>query len=119
MKKFLLIIFSCVSCIVAFPQSNAPRLIVRGDDMGFSHSGNLVLIKSFKEGIERSIEVIVLSPWFPEAVKMLKENPGVDIGIHLALTSEWDLVKWRPLEYAYSSHFFGAAFWMPDQRQKT
>lgn len=75
----------------------APRLIVRGDDMGYSHSGNLALLKCFKEGFQTSIEVIVPSPWFPEAVQMLKDNPGADIGIHLALTSEWDNVKWRPV----------------------
>ena len=28
---------------------------------------------------------------------MLAENPTVDVGIHLALTAEWDNVKWRPL----------------------
>jgi predicted glycoside hydrolase/deacetylase ChbG (UPF0249 family) len=78
-------------------QDKEIRLIVRGDDMGYSHSGNEALIKCYKEGIQKSIEVLVPSPWFPEAVKMLKENPGVDVGIHLTLTSEWDNVKWRPL----------------------
>ena len=28
---------------------------------------------------------------------MLAENPAVDVGVHLTLTSEWDNVKWRPL----------------------
>lgn len=65
--------------------------------MGYSHSGNLALIKSYQEGIQTSIEVIVPAPWFPEAVKLLAENPGSDVGIHLALTSEWDNIKWRPL----------------------
>lgn len=74
-----------------------PRLIVRGDDMGFSHSGNEALIKCYKDGIQTSIEIIVPSPWFPEAVKMLKENPNVDVGIHIALTSEWDNIKYRPI----------------------
>jgi CubicO group peptidase (beta-lactamase class C family)/predicted glycoside hydrolase/deacetylase ChbG (UPF0249 family) len=76
---------------------NAPRLIVRGDDMGFSHSADVALIKSYKQGIETSIEVIVPSPWFPETVKMLQQNPRVDVGLHFAITSEWDNVKWRPL----------------------
>lgn len=76
---------------------DAPRLIVRGDDMGFSHSGNEALIRCAREGIQTSIEVIVPSPWFPEAVRLLKENPDIDVGIHLALTSEWDNVKWRPV----------------------
>jgi predicted glycoside hydrolase/deacetylase ChbG (UPF0249 family) len=74
-----------------------PRLIIRGDDMGYSHSGNEALIKTYKEGIETSIEVIVPSPWFPEAVKLLQQNPTADVGIHLAITSEWDNIKWRPL----------------------
>ena len=76
---------------------DAPKLIIRGDDMGYSHSGNEALIKSYIEGIETSIEVIVPSPWFPEAVKMLAQNPKVDVGLHFAITSEWDNVKWRPL----------------------
>ena len=65
--------------------------------MGYSHSGNEAIMKSYKEGIERSAEIIVPSPWFPEAVKMLGENPGLDVGIHLAITSEWDNIKWRPV----------------------
>lgn len=90
------ILFS--ACIIsANAQQKTIRLIVRGDDMGYTHSGNEALIKSYTEGIETSIEVIVPSPWFPEAVKLLDQNPGVDVGIHLALTSEWDNVKWRPL----------------------
>ena len=75
---------------------NPIRLIVRGDDMGYSHSGNQALVQSSK-GIQTSIEVIVPSPWFPEAVKMLEQNPGLDVGVHLAITSEWDNIKWRPV----------------------
>ncbi|MFN8354072.1 MAG: ChbG/HpnK family deacetylase [Spirosomataceae bacterium] len=88
--------------ILANTLVNPPRLIVRGDDMGYSHAGNEALIKSYKEGIETSIEVIVPSPWFPEAVKMLAQNPKVDVGLHFAITSEWDNIKWRPLTDAPS-----------------
>lgn len=95
MKKILcLALFLQIHSLI---EAQPPRLIVRGDDMGYTHSGNEALIKCFKEGIETSIEVIVPSPWFPEAVKLLKQNPTVDVGIHLALTSEWDNIKWRPL----------------------
>ena len=65
--------------------------------MGFSHSGNVALMQSSLEGIQTSIEIIVPSPWFPEAVKMLQDNPKIDVGIHIALTSEWDNVKYRPV----------------------
>lgn len=33
---------------------------------------------------------------------MLADNPQVDVGIHLALTSEWDNIKWRPLTHCPS-----------------
>ncbi len=82
---------------VAFAQPEPPRLIVRGDDMGASHAVNEAILQCQKDGIQTSIEVIVPSPWFPEAVKMLAEIPTADVGVHLALSSEWDNVKWRPL----------------------
>lgn len=78
-------------------QQNPIRLIVRGDDLGSSHSANSALIKSYKEGIEKTVEVMVVTAWYPEAVKLLKENPGLDVGVHLTITSEWENVKWRPL----------------------
>ncbi|MES2646775.1 MAG: polysaccharide deacetylase family protein [Bacteroidota bacterium] len=96
MKKYTALLLGL--CFVAgISAQKAIRLIVRGDDMGYTHSGNEALIKCSKEGIQTSIEVIVASPWFPEAVKMLQQNPAIDVGIHLALTSEWENIKWRPL----------------------
>ena len=77
-------------------------LIVRGDDIGSCHAANVACIRAFKEGIVTSTEVMVPCSWFPEAVKMLNENPGLDVGIHLVLTSEWNNYKWRPLTCAPS-----------------
>jgi chitin disaccharide deacetylase len=99
-KQFLFAFLLLVWCAACAQQP--PRLMVRGDDMGFSHAGNEALIKCSREGIQTSIEVIVPSPWFPEAVKLLKENPAVDVGIHIALTSEWDNVKYRPVSHCPS-----------------
>lgn len=73
------------------------RLVVRGDDMGISQAVNQAIIDCYKNGIETSVELLVPGPWFLEAVEMLKENPGLDVGIHLTLTSEWELLKWRPV----------------------
>ncbi|GAB3997963.1 carbohydrate deacetylase [Spirosoma daeguense] len=95
--RFLLSALILLSSTFSFSQSTPPRLIVRGDDMGYSHAGNEAILKCFTEGIETSIEVLVPSPWFPEAVTYLVQIPAVDVGIHLTLTSEWDNLKWRPL----------------------
>ena len=79
------------------PSNGEVRLLARADDMGAAQSVNEACIKSYKEGIVRSVEVIVPGPWFLDAVRLIKETPGVDVGVHLALTSEWERVKWRPL----------------------
>jgi len=77
-------------------------LLVRADDIASFHDANIACIRSAKEGIVKSIEIMAPCAWFPEAVKMLNDNPSVDVGIHLVLTSEWDEVKWRPLTKAPS-----------------
>jgi len=105
-------------CVTSFAQAAPPRLIVRGDDMGYAHAGNEAIIKCYREGIETSIEVIVPSPWFPEAIKMLADNPNVDVGIHLALTSEWDHVKWRPVSDCPSLRDADGYFFPMIQRNK-
>lgn len=73
------------------------RLIVRGDDMGFCHAANLCFIEAYKKGIVTTAEVMVPPAWFDEAAKMLNENPGLDVGVHLTVTSEWDIYKWKPV----------------------
>jgi hypothetical protein len=78
------------------------RLIVRGDDMGSSQASNEAAVRCFKDGVMRDVEVMAVGPWFPQAARLLRENPGLDVGLHLALTSEWDNVKWRPLTTAPS-----------------
>jgi predicted glycoside hydrolase/deacetylase ChbG (UPF0249 family) len=80
----------------------AIRLIVQGDDMAAAHGINVATVEAYTHGILRSANVIVPGPWLPEAARLLKENPGIDAGVHLALTSEWSDVKWRPLTHAPS-----------------
>lgn len=100
--KHVLLLLCIAFAHTAFAQDAPPRLIVRGDDMGYAHAGNEAIMKTYHEGIMTSVEVIVPSPWFPEAVQMLADVPDLDVGIHLALSSEWDNIKWRPMSAAPS-----------------
>src|SRR6187402_2045178 len=84
------------------PPPTEIRLIVKGDDMGAGHGINVATIDAYKRGVLRTTNVIVPGPWFLEAARLLRENPGLDVGVHLAITSEWDNVKWRPLTHAPS-----------------
>ncbi len=70
--------------------------------MGFSHASNAGCIKAYQEGILTAVEVMVPGKYFLEAVEILKENPGLDVGIHLTLNSEWENLKWGPITNAPS-----------------
>ncbi len=100
----LLIALGCFTSLknIYAQQGEKIRLIVRGDDIGSTHAANVGHIKAYKDGILKVAEIMVPCPWFEEAVKMLNENPGLDVGIHCALTSEWENYKWRPLTHATS-----------------
>jgi predicted glycoside hydrolase/deacetylase ChbG (UPF0249 family) len=78
------------------------KLIVRADDMGFSRACNVACIKGYREGIITTVEVLVPGPWFLDAADLLADNPGLDAGVHLALTSEWANYKWGPVTNAKS-----------------
>ena len=95
MKTFVILIASFLFTLQAITQPT--RLIVRADDLGSSHSANEAILKSCLQGIVTSVEVMVNTAWFPEAVKLMQENPGIDVGLHLTITSEWENIKWRPL----------------------
>ena len=78
------------------------KLAVRMDDMGAFHSVNKAIMDAYNNGISQTVEVMPVGAWYPEAVKMINETPGMDVGIHLAITSEWENVKWKPLTKATS-----------------
>lgn len=100
MKKHLIfgiLILLIVASVRASAQPAKPRLLVRSDDMASSHAANVSCIEVATKGISRSVEIMVPCPWFFEAVQMLKQNPGIDVGVHLTVTSEWDGIKWGPI----------------------
>lgn len=78
------------------------RLLVRADDFGSTHAANLACIDAYRDGIVRSVELMVPCPWFEEGCRLLNEEPGLDAGVHLVLTSEWAEYRWRPLTHCPS-----------------
>lgn len=121
-KIIVLTIFAVVAFSMGLAQNKSGEicLIIRGDDIGSSHAANVACIKSYQEGIMRSVEIMVPCAWFPEAVRMLSENPGLDVGIHISITSEWENIKWRPVSNAPSltdkNGYFFPMIW-PDEKR--
>ena len=76
------------------------NLIVRADDIGFCHAANAAIIDAYQNGIVQSTEIMAPCPWFMDAVRLLNENKGLDVGIHLTLNCEWANYKWGPVTNA-------------------
>ena len=92
---FLILILAVSAGTNARDKGNV-RLIVRADDIGIARSVNEAVIDSYLNGIVTTVELMMPTPWFPDAVKLLEENPQINAGLHLTLTSEWENMKWRP-----------------------
>jgi hopanoid biosynthesis associated protein HpnK len=61
------------------------ELIINADDFGLSDGANRAIIKAWQEGILTSASLMVGGKSFQEAVMLAKENPGLQVGLHLTL----------------------------------
>ncbi|MBS02031.1 MAG: hypothetical protein CMQ24_04925, partial [Gammaproteobacteria bacterium] len=69
-------------------------VITHADDMGFCHAATAECLQS---DATSCASVLVNAPWFPEAERLCRDNPGFDVGVHLTLTSEYDGIRWSAL----------------------
>jgi predicted glycoside hydrolase/deacetylase ChbG (UPF0249 family) len=72
------------------------RVVIHEDDVGMSHGANAAFVELSERGTS-SGSVMVACPWFPEAAEIAINKPGLDLGVHLTLTSEQKPYRWRPL----------------------
>ncbi|MDD3295348.1 MAG: ChbG/HpnK family deacetylase, partial [Geobacteraceae bacterium] len=61
------------------------KLIINADDFGLSTGANRAVITAFREGILTSASLMVGGKALHEAVALARENPGLQVGLHLTL----------------------------------
>ncbi len=68
-----------------FDHTAPRRLIVNGDDFGFSSGVNQAIIEAHEQGILTSTSLMVTGDAFEEAVTLAKAHPTLAVGLHLVL----------------------------------
>jgi hypothetical protein len=82
--------------LLGYPR-DAKLLIIHADDMGMSQSVNAATIKAFESRGITSASIMVPCPWANDVLAYSRDNPGLDVGIHLTMTAEWNYYKWDGL----------------------
>ena len=64
------------------------QLIINADDLGLTPGVNRGIIRAFQAGTVTSASLLVTGSAFEEAVTLARQNPELDVGLHLTLVEE-------------------------------
>lgn len=59
------------------------RLLVNADDLAWSRSVNAGIVEAYQGGIVTSTSLLAAGHAFDDAIRLLAENPGLTVGVHL------------------------------------
>jgi hypothetical protein len=71
--------------------------VARGDDAGACVAANEAVERAARDGVLKNASVLACGPALSDAALRLRAIPGLCVGLHLALASEWDALTWAPL----------------------
>lgn len=77
--------------------ADAHAVILHADDVGMCRGANRAFLELTRAGRLDCGSVMVPCPWFPEIAGAARDDPGLDLGVHLTLTSEWIGYRWGPI----------------------
>lgn len=69
-------------------------IMLHADDIGMCPEANQAAKKQLVEGVIQSAAVMIPCPNAEEFITWAKNNPKMDVGLHLTLTSEWKKHRW-------------------------
>ena len=73
------------------------RIVVSAVDVGMASAINRAAFAAVDRGTVSSVSVMVVGDAFNEAVALIRQHPGLDVGVHLVVSAEWPNARWRPI----------------------
>ena len=73
------------------------KKIFNADDFGISKGVNAAIVKAHREGILNSASLMINQKYASDAVKLAKEMPELEIGLHVNLTNEYPAAPSRQI----------------------
>lgn len=70
------------------PTFEVRKLVVNADDFGFTRDVNQGIVEAHRKGILTATTIMSVGAAFDDAVKLARENPALDIGVHLVLVGQ-------------------------------
>ena len=62
------------------------KIFFNADDLGLTHGVNLGIVDCYKKGVVNSASLMTTTPYFEEAVSLIKEHHLENIGLHFNVT---------------------------------
>lgn len=69
----------------AAPKPPVKYLITNADDFGYTHDVNEGILHAHRAGILTATTIMATGPAFDHAARLARENPSLDLGVHLVL----------------------------------
>jgi len=77
--------------------ADSKLLIIHADDLAVAHSEDAASFDALDKRAASSASIMIPCPWLTEVADYAMAHPDADLGLHLTLTSEWQIYRWGPV----------------------
>src|SRR6185436_14806867 len=82
------------------------QLIVTADDVGLDRGMTEGALRAYRDGIVTACSIVANGRDFDDAVARLRDEPLLEVGVHLTLVEERSLVTNRPMPKNWTRFMF-------------
>lgn len=88
------------------------KLVINGDDLGYTMGNTYGILEAYHKGILRSTTALANSKYLERAAELCKDCPDLGVGVHLTLTLGVPLTENKTLHDSNGSFYAGrSAIW--------